>query len=211
MSPEIVVYIEGGGDQKETRAKLRRGFEAFFDETKQRALEKGIQLRILLCGGRNCAIDDFQVALLKHPDALSLLLVDSEGPVTCASPREHLRRQGCDPGQRERVADDRCHLMVQTMEAWLIADRERLAEYFGKGFHEKSLPKNPNVEQIDKQALAKSLQNAAKRTSKKGYDKTRDAPRILERIRASMVRAKARHCDRLFKTLTECIDSADRD
>jgi hypothetical protein len=91
------------------------------------------------------------------------------------------------------------------MEAWLIADRERLAEYFGKGFHEKSLPPSPNVEQIDKQTLAKSLDKAAKPTNKKGYDKTRDAPRILERIRVSVVRAKAPYCDRLLNTLADRI------
>jgi hypothetical protein len=208
VSREILVYLEGGGDQKETRARLRQGFSAFLGEMKRRAEEKGISLRIVPCGGRNCAIDDFQVALRKHPSAFNLLLVDSEGPVTCASPREHLRSQGSDPGQHERVADERCHLMVQTMEAWLIADRERLAEYFGKGFHEKSLPANRNVEAIDKQVLAKCLDRATKATSKKGYDKTRDAPRILETIRAPVVQDKAPFCKRLFVTLTDKINAA---
>jgi hypothetical protein len=99
--------------------------------------------------------------------------------------------------------------MVQTMEAWLIADRERLAEYFGRGFHDKSLPANRNVEAIDKEILARSLDKAAKPTRKKGYDKTRDAPKILEMIRASVVQGKAPFCKRLFVTLTEKINAAD--
>ena len=94
------------------------------------------------------------------------------------------------------------------MEAWLIADRERLAGYFGKGFHEKALPANRNVEEIDKATLARSLDKAAKPTSKKGYDKTRDAPRILETIRDSVVQDKAPHCKRLFVTLADQVEAA---
>ncbi len=70
-------------------------------------------------------------------------------------------------------------------------------------------PASSNVEEIDKKRLAAALQEAAKSTSKGGYDKTRDAPQILERIRASVVRAKARHCDRLFKTLADHISAAE--
>jgi hypothetical protein len=206
VTREIRIYLEGGGDQKDSRRRLQSGFGTFLAEMKRHANEKGILFRIVACGGRNCVVDDFEVAIRKHPNAFNLLLVDSEGPVTCDTPREHLRSQNCHP--RQRIWDDQCHLMVQTMEAWLIADRERLAEYFGRGFHERSLPPNRNVEDIDKQVLAKSLEKAAKPTRKKGYDKTRDAPKILEMIRAPVVQDKAPFCKRLFVTLTDKINAA---
>jgi hypothetical protein len=94
------------------------------------------------------------------------------------------------------------------MEAWLIADREKLREYYGRGFHEKSLPANANVELVDKDVLERSL-NAATRSTRKGpYHKLHHGPEILERIRADVVRNKAPYCARLLDTLKAEVERA---
>jgi hypothetical protein len=105
------------------------------------------------------------------------------------------------------VEDKHCHLMVQTMESWLIADRERLREYYGRDFHENALPKNPNVEAIEKNLLIKALENATRNTQKGSYHKTRHAPDILEQIRLGEVVKGAKSCQRLCSTLVAEIEA----
>ena len=157
MVDEIRVYIEGGGDEKETKT-----------------------------------------ALMTHPDAFNALLVDSEGLVD-ADPRQYLQRRD---GWDLQCNNDHCHLMVQTMEAWLIADLDALSKFYGQGFIANALPRNPNVEQIDKEQLAPALKAATEQTSKGKYHKTRHAPKILEQLDSAKVRRAARHCERLFQTLS---------
>ncbi len=152
-----------------------------------------------MCGGRSSTFDDYKTALKSHPDALNLLLVDGEAPVNCDSPWDHLKQRPGDEWDNPGVDDKQCHLMVQTMEAWLIADREILAKYYGQDFQDSALPNNPDVEAVGKVTLAKALKQATRKTKKGEYHKTRHAPAILERIRPSEVRSKASFCDRLFK------------
>ena len=206
MTPTISVYLEGGGDQKDTRTRLRKAFGVFLQELRQRG--KAVRLKIVPCGSGTSAFDDFKTALTQEPEAFNVLLVDSEGPVLDKSPWRHLAQRPENRCPNPGVDDRHCHLMVQTMEAWLIADREKLAEYYGRNFHETALPDNPNVEQIDKDLLTRALCNATRNTKKGEYHKTRHAPEILQRIRPAEVRAKAVHCERLFQTLLAQIDNA---
>lgn len=208
MTSEIRIYAEGGGDQKETKARLRRGFGEFLAELRARARTKRIHWNIIACGSRTSAFDDYKTALRSHPEALNLLLVDAEGPVTSDSPWEHLRTRPGDQWENPGVQDKHCHLMVQTMETWLIADREKLAEYYGRGFNENALPDNPKVEEIDKDLLMRALGDATRSTKKGSYHKTRHAPEILESIRSEEVNSRASFCQRLFTTLFAEIDAA---
>ena len=207
MIGEIRIYVEGGGDQKDTKARLRQGFGAFLGELRELARTKRIRWNIVACGGRRSTFDDFKTALRTHPEAFNVLLVDAEGPVHAASPREHLKSRPDDNWDNPGAEDRQCHLMVQTMEAWLVADRQKLREYYGQGFRDNALPNNPNVEQIPKETLARALQNATRDTSKGIYHKTRHAPAILEAIRSDEVRSKAPHCDRLYRTIRSEIDA----
>ena len=59
--------------------------------------------------------------------------------------------------------------MTQIMEAWFLADPDRLGECYRKGFHANALPNNRNVEQIDKQTVMRSLDDATRRTKKGKY------------------------------------------
>ena len=206
MRGEIRIYVEGGGDGKETKARLRTAFGAFLRELRDRARARRVRWNIVVCGGRSSAFDNYRVALRSHPDALNLLLVDSEAPVTVNSPWQHLKSHSGDNWDNPGVEDKHCHLMVQATEAWLIADRETLREYYGREFHEDALPANPNVEEIDKRTLFDSLKRATRHTSKGAYHKTRHAPMLLERVRPGEVRSRATFCDRLFKLVSAEID-----
>ncbi len=203
----IRIYIEGGGDERATKARLHKALGQFLNPVRERARERAVRWHITVCGGRDKAFDNFKTALKTHPDAFNILLVDSEAPVTASGPWEHLAVR--DKWKRPReVAAEHCHLMVQAMESWLIADREKLREYYGKDFHEGSLPNRPNVEEIPKSELEAALKKAAGNTKKKTYHKTQHAPRILEKLRLSVVCEKAPYCQRLVDTLKERIEAA---
>lgn len=208
MTSEIRVYVEGGGADGKTKRPFRQGLNAFFGDLKEQARAKRIRFEIVACGSRSSAYDDFRIALRSHPHAFNVLLVDAEAPVTAGSPWQHLKNRKEDQWENPGTANDRCQLMVQTMEAWLIADVESLADYYGQGFQKNALPANSEVETIDKTTVDRSLMNATRNTKKGRYHKTFHLPEILARIRASIVRRKAPYCDRLFRTLETEIKDA---
>jgi hypothetical protein len=138
------------------------------------------------------------IGLRRSPDAFNVLLVDSEGPVSLP-PREHLRQQaGWD---LTSLRDDQVHLMAQTVEAWLIADPEALAGYYGRHFHRKVLPGQIDVETIPKEQLLEKLKRATEKTQKGPYAKIRHCADLLSRLDSGRVRQRAKHCDLLFQTL----------
>lgn len=202
MVKEIRIYIEGGGDSNNTKASIRRGFSQFFQELVQLARSKNIKWQIIICGSRNNAFRDFKNALESHPNAFNVLLVDAEAPVN-NSPWEHLKiRDNWIPPEIDNI---HCHLMVQTMEAWMIADIDTLKKFYGKGFKENAIPKTSNVEKINKSSLASSLKEATRNTSKGEYQKIKHASKLLEMLDVEKVRQASFHCDRLFKILEEMI------
>lgn len=199
MVSEIRIYVEGGGNSKDTRARMREGFSGFLRDLVDKARQKRIRWQIIACGARNDAFADFVTALETHPDAFNVLLVDAEGPVL-TTPWQHLReRDHWNPPQN--VNDDQCHLMVQTMEAWIIADPDALRQFYGQGFNATMLPHNPNVEQVDRHTLAATLRNATRTTGKGEYHKIRHGSRLLTLVNVATVRSAATYCDRLFTTL----------
>ena len=203
---EIRIYVEGGGDSGHTRRRLRGAFGEFFGELRDLARARRVHWDIIPCGSRGSAFEDFHKALKSRHHALNFLLVDSETPVSADSPWRHLKFDSGDNWDNPGVEDKHCHLMVQLMEAWLIADRERLLEYYGQDFHENALPSNRNVEQINKKTLLDAMKRATRDTTKGEYHKTRHAPMLLERVRASVVRTRASFCDRLFRIVATEIE-----
>ncbi|HUT03701.1 MAG TPA: DUF4276 family protein [bacterium] len=91
--------------------------------------------------------------------------------------------------------------MVQTMEAWFVADKDALSRFYGQGFRKTALPRNPKVEEINKDELNSSLSKATKNTKAGEYHKTRHGPKILELLDAAEVRDAAPHCEQLFQVL----------
>lgn len=207
MTREIRLYIEGGGDQKDSKGRLRSAFGKFLREIKDRARSRRIEWTIVTCGGRSATFDNFQLALRSHPEAMNVLLVDAEGPVTHQNPWEHLRTRKGDEWRNPGVEDRQCHLMTQCMETWLVCDLEKLAAYYGQGFRAKALPKNAAIESVAKDSILRGLKAATRTTKTKGeYHKTQHGPEILERIRPGEVRRKAPACNRLFVALIQELD-----
>lgn len=201
----IVIFMEGGGRGKESRAKLRAGMNAFLSELKETALAKSWSLRPLCSGSRNAAFEDFEYARRSGNHTLVVLLVDSEGPVR-GSPREHLSaKDGWNMGDSN---EDAIHLMTQTMETWLLADSEALAGYYGQNFARNALPKSDDLERVSKADVERALKQATQKTQKGAYHKTKHASDLLKRIDPKKVREKCHYCEQLFSVLNRIMTGA---
>lgn len=160
----VRVYVEGGGDSRAQRNPLRQAVATWLE----RALPKGRRPTVVACGGRREAYEDFARAVLDHPDAFCVLLVDSEEEVTTLSRWQHVKQRvgdGWDPPPG--TDEDNLHFMAQTMEAWICADPEALASYFGHGFAPDRLPQRRDLERVPKPDLNHALA-AATRESRRG-------------------------------------------
>lgn len=193
----VRLYVEGGGDSKALRTECRRGFSEFA----RNAGLVGRMPKVVACGGRQNAYDSFRTALEACPnDGTPMLLVDAEEPVGGTGSWEHVKSR--DGWERPRGAtDEQCHLMVQCMEAWFLADRPALRDYFGKDFAESALPGNPQVEQIPKTDVLNGLAHAARHTTKGAYVKGQHSFDILARINPSVVESAAPHAKRFLGAL----------
>ena len=199
----IQLFIEGGGRGKNAALPLRKGFGAFLAELREAARARGLRWDIFLSGPRAEALKDFQRACRLEPDRINVLLVDSESQVR-TSPREHLRQGG---QWRVDQPEEHVHLMVQAMEAWIVADPAAVGQFYGQAFQASALPGAPDVETIPKDRLMDGLTQASRGTQKGSYHKIRHAGPLLERIDPALVRSKAKHCERLFATLLGIIEA----
>ncbi len=241
MIKEIRIYIEGLGEDnkkkleiknpnfksklnqgKEKEAGLRRGFQSFFKEIKDLAQSKNINLEIIMCGGRKLAYNDFSKALESHPEAFNILLVDSEGKISQdQSPWQYLETNKQDKWQSLNLSDDHCHLMVQTMEAWFIADLETLRQFYGDNFVDTKIINGlendkDNIENVTKYNLQKWIEHATKHCknidgSSKKYNKSQHPPKLLAIINVEKVRKKCYWCNRIFRTLIKLIEQLSYD
>lgn len=159
--------------------------------------------RIIACGSRKNAYDDFCIAVKNGENAL--LLVDSETAVLAGhwdKPWQHLSSRQGDQWEKPANAQDKhCHLMVECMEAWLVADRETLQAFYGQGFSANALPKRANTEAISKQQLYASLENATRATKTKGkYGKGEHSFKLLAVVDANKVLAASPWAQRFVDT-----------
>lgn len=183
------LYVEGGGDSKALKTECRRGFTEFLAKARLR----GNKPRIVACGTRRNAYESFCKAIQGGEEAL--LLIDSEAPVSSAcrpgdnpddwNPWRHLRERQddqWDKPQDARNAD--CHLMVQCMEAWFLADRENLQKFFGQDFNANALPPEGNpVEGLKKEQIYHALSGATRPCGRqKQYNKGQHSFKLLALI-----------------------------
>ena len=200
----VKVYVEGGGDARALRTRCREGFSEFF----RKAGLEGRMPRIVASGGRQQAFKDFCTALNRAgADNFIVLLVDAEAPVAPGDgPWNHLH--GRDAWERPAAAGkDNIHLMVQCMEAWFLADKDTLAEFFGNGFNQGALPAGPEIEEVAKLDVLDGLKAATRHCGKRGkkgeYGKGRHSFEILARIDPARVTEASPHARCLVETLIE--------
>lgn len=189
------LYVEGGGDSKSLQIECRRGFREFLEK----AGLKGRMPGISACGGRRFAYDDFCTAIANGESAM--LLVDSEAPVLPAHQAgapdawqswQHLKaRQGDGWDKPANTEDTDCHLMVQVMESWFLADRQALNAFFGQGFHENALPAaNRPIEGVAKDDVYDALKQATRSCKTKAeYGKGEHSFKLLAQVDPAKVTA----------------------
>ena len=205
----VTIYLEGGGDGRDTMVALRRGMDAFLGPIKQQARAKSLAWKLVPCGSRQQTFKRFRNAVTEaQPDELVVLLVDAEGAVGNNTPRAHLQR--CDHWNLRFADDDMVHLMVQIMETWIVADPVTLANYYGLSFRANAFSPaaTANPETIPKLRIMSSLHAATRHTQKGGYHKIRHASEILQRLDRQRVRQRCPACNRLFDTLERRIAAA---
>ena len=195
----VKVYVEGGGDGRELRARCRRGFSSFFEK----ADSVGRMPQVIACGGRQSAYAKFRTAVASGNEReFIVLLVDSEGPVAeGSSPWVHLmNRDGWN--KPDDATDENSHLMVECMEAWFLADKDRLAVFFGRGFNRNALSSHRNIEEIAKADVLQGLKNATRQCRPRGkYGKGQHSFEILSEVDPAKVSAASPHAKRLIETL----------
>lgn len=189
----VKVYVEGGGDNKDTIKRCNEGFGSYC----QRLAPAMQHPRIVACGGRDRTFDRFKTAVQNsQADEVCVLLVDSEGPVDSASPIQQLQTR--DGWTFPALDRHKIFLMVQAMEAWFLADREALANFYDGGFLASSLPGNSaNVEDVLKNDLEPKLKHASRPTKTKGeYHKVRHGFALLALIDPAKVGKASPHAKR---------------
>ncbi len=190
----VTLYVEGGGDRKPLKTECREAFTSFMKKA-------GVSLlpRVVACGGRQDAYNRFCIAVGNGEDAL--ILVDSEAPVAPVNqqgkpekwkPWAHLKARDGDRWEKPDGAPNTdCHLMVQCMESWLIADPATLKTFFGQGFRDNQLPATANsVESVAKTQVYNALAKATKNCKTKAqYGKGEHSFKLLGNIDPAKVMA----------------------
>jgi len=208
----VKLYVEGGGDTAAMKTACREGFTTFVTKAglKNRP-------RIVACGNRRDAFDSFCTAIANGEDAM--LLVDSEDAVIAQhqqaqpdtwQPWAHLKaRIGDAWDQPAGASDTQCHLMVQVMESWFLADREALKAFFGQGFKEDALSAANNVlEGMAKQRVYSALAQATNSCkTKAAYGKGEHSFKLLTKIDPAKVTLASPWAKRFVDELREKMDA----
>lgn len=202
MVKEVIIYIEGDTKQKgkNSAITLRQGFREFFKNLTE---DIKVPIDLKLGGAREITIKIFLSEIGDYPTSFQVLLVDAEKEIDEKETPKMFLQKISPKFDFKNVRDEQCHLMAQTMESWFLADKEKLAEFYGKGFNLNALPKNTNVEKIAKADVEAGLKNAVRATSKKEYKKGEHAGEILRLIDSNKVQEAAPHCEKLFAAITE--------
>ena len=190
----VKLFVEGGGLQNwSLNAECRKGFRQFLEK----AGLGGHMPQIVASGARQVAYEDFCTAIANNEAAL--LLVDSEAPIAANDqppnvkdwqPWRHLANVADDKWKKPKGAtNEHCHLMVECMENWFLADREALIAFFGQGFLVAKLPHAAIlVEEVSKGQVISALGAASRKCKTKDpYDKGKHSFDLLGRIDPSKV------------------------
>lgn len=205
----VKLYVEGGGDTAALKTACREGFTEFITKA---GIKK--RPRVVACGGRRDAYESFCTAIAQGEEAV--LLVDSEIAVSAAHqagnldqwlPWAHLlQRDNWSKPNGSKDID--CHMMVQVMESWFLADRGTLQAFFDPGFNANALPAAANsVEGVAKAAVYSALQQATKSCKTKApYGKGEHSFKLLAKIDPAKVAAASPWAKRFVDELKKKMD-----
>ena len=224
---EIVIYVEGGGDTVSQRKELRTGFDGLFRSQKEAARKNRISLRFVPSGGRTEAFKTFRNAMDQSGSTRHIvLLVDSEGPIPAEIDTQDEANRNTDDEANSKarvqhlvnrdgwnfkgVEPSHVHLMVQCMEAWILADPEKMKEFYKKDFRENALPRLPNLENEAKTSIYSKIAAATKDTQKGEYSennraKITHASKLLEMIRPKEISVRCPRFKTFIRWLNEIV------
>ena len=185
---------------------MQQGFDAFFRELKEAARENKISFKIIPSANTQSTYDEFILSVENSPNSFNVLLVDSDEAIGEDESAQSFLQKKYKKWKLQKIEENQCHLMVQLMESWFFADKDKLAEFYGQNFNRNALSNNTNVEKIPKANIESGLANATRNTQKGEYHKTRHGAKLLELINPNKVRESAPHCERLFVTIREVIE-----
>lgn len=191
----ILLYVEGGGSKGKVNTDCRKAFQSFI---KRAGVNQSV--RVVACGSRGDAFNSFEREH-RRGGQQAVLLIDADSPVTTQSPWQHI--QSNHGWNRPRgTSDKQCHLMVQIMESWFLADVNALESFFGTGFRSQSLPRNPNIEDVLKEDVENGLKRASRDTGPGEYNKGKHSFNILAMLDPEKVKKASPHADRFIKSLS---------
>ena len=195
----VRIFIEGGGSGATPDKTFRQAWSKFFEA----AGFTGKIPRVVRGESRNETFGKFKSHLQRRPsDEITLMLVDSEGPVsTDQTPWEYLRNQD-NWNQPQGAANDSAYLMVQVMETWFLADRRALREFFGSSLNDNHLKQWPDLETVPKETVISALVSATV-NCQKPYSKGRVSFELLGRVDPLHVSAACPHARQLLQYLRD--------
>jgi hypothetical protein len=208
----IKIFVEGGGETNaHGRAALRSAFGTLLDAQKQAARKKRMTWNTVFCGGRSEAADEFAKAVRRRDADFVVLVVDAEEEVSAKTPPHptpaervaHLEARDRWTKQLRNATPEHVHLMTRCMEAWVFADVEKVAEFYGKDFQPSALPKRQVLDEEPKPSLYAAIEKATKDTKKGRYGKVKHASELLKRVRPSKVTERCVS----FQQLTQWLDA----
>ena len=206
----IRIYVEGGGDSKELRARCREGFRKLCEK----AGFTGHMPAFVAAGPRGQAYDSFKTAIAQadenhHP----LLLVDSEEPVAGEdaspdSPAAWAHVQGRDGWDRlAGTANDQAQLMVTCIETWMMADRATLRAFFGAPLGEHVLLPRDSFESRTRHEVQQALELATRECGpRRMYRKGRRSFQLLTQLNPAVLDSQLPHFRRFVDTLHRYLD-----
>lgn len=204
MVKEVVLYIEGGGDTNEQKTLLRKAITLLL----HRAGFKGRMPRIKPSGGRDKAFQDFLTHFEeKNQDAIGVLLVDAEDPLTFTDTSldapiwQHLKTR--DKWDKPQAAqNNQIALMVTSMETWIIADHAALKAFFGSKLKEKALPPLQNLESRNRKEVLASLEKATEDCGKdRAYRKGNKSFQVLATLNPTTLQQHLPHFKRFLEVM----------
>lgn len=183
-----VIFVEGGGEKNPSLAsECRRAFSKLFEKA-------GVnpRPRVVACGGRKGAYDQFCAAIAEAASDV-WLLVDAEECVAGGSsfdPWTHVKaREGDGWGRPTGATDNQLQLMNVVMETWLLADHDALKKVFGPKLSTTKLPSaDASLESRGKPEVYAALVAATKPTPSRRYGKGVHSFKVLAEVSPAKLR-----------------------
>ena len=196
---KVRLYVEGG--PKGAHADGLRSFRNGFKQHLLRLDSRLDTLVVSTCGSTDETIRDYARALRENrPDCIVVLLVDSEAPVSAATPARHLQAKP-DSANVPAKARESVFLMVQCMESWLVTDPDALEKCFGRKLKRSVLPPNRDIEAVPKKDVLDALASAVKLTPSGSYHKIQHGAKILAELKPDLVAKRSSHARNLYSFL----------